>query len=42
MAKVELQHGKDEEARKKAQKIIDEQSREVQEMTKWVEEHGKQ
>jgi uncharacterized protein (DUF305 family) len=42
MAKVELQHGKDEEARKMAQKIIDEQSREVQEMTKWVEEHGKQ
>ena len=42
MAKVELQHGKDEAARKMAQKTIDEQSAEVEEMTKWVEEHAKQ
>lgn len=42
MAKVELQHGKDEAARKMAQKTIDEQSTEVEEMTNWVEEHAKQ
>ena len=40
MARVELQHGKDEEAKKMAQKTIDEQSEEVAEMTKWVEEHA--
>ena len=37
MARVELQHGKDDEARKMAQKTIDQQSAEVEEMTKWVE-----
>lgn len=42
MAKVELEHGKDEAARKMAQKTIDEQSAEVEEMTKWVEAHAKQ
>lgn len=42
MARVELQHGKDDEARKMAQKTIDQQSAEVEEMTKWVEEHAKQ
>lgn len=41
MARVELQHGKDEEAKKMAQKTIDEQSKEVEEMTRWVEEHAK-
>jgi uncharacterized protein (DUF305 family) len=39
MAKVELQHGKDGEAKKMAQKTIDEQSADIEEMTKWVEEH---
>jgi uncharacterized protein (DUF305 family) len=42
MAKVELQHGKDDDAKKMAQKTIDEQSAEVEEMTKWVAEHAKQ
>lgn len=39
MAKVQLEYGKDEQAKKMAQKIIDEQSKEVDQMTKWVEEH---
>jgi uncharacterized protein (DUF305 family) len=41
MAKTELQYGKDDAAKKMAQKTIDEQSKEVEEMTKWVEEHAK-
>jgi uncharacterized protein (DUF305 family) len=41
MARIELQHGKDDEAKKMAQKTIDEQSKEVNEMTKWVEDHAK-
>lgn len=41
MAKVELQFGKDEKAKKMAQKTIDEQSKEVMEMTQWVEKHAK-
>lgn len=41
MAKVQLAHGKDDEARKMAQKTIDAQSKEVEEMTKWVEDHAK-
>jgi uncharacterized protein (DUF305 family) len=41
MAKVQLQYGKDKQAKKMAQKTIDEQSKEVDQMTKWVEEHGK-
>jgi uncharacterized protein (DUF305 family) len=41
MARIELQYGKDDEAKKMAQKTIDEQSKEVAEMTKWVEEHAK-
>ena len=41
MARVELQYGKDDQAKKMAQKTIDEQSKEVDEMTKWVEEHAK-
>ena len=41
MAKIQLQYGKDDEAKKMAQKTIDEQSKEVDEMTKWVEDHAK-
>lgn len=41
MARVQLEHGKDEEARKMAQKMIDEQSKEVEVMTKWVGTHAK-
>lgn len=42
MAKVQLQYGKDEQAREMAQKTIEEQSKEVDNMTKWVEAHTKQ
>lgn len=41
MAEVQLKYGTDEEAKKIAQKTIDEQSKEVDQMTKWVEEHAK-
>lgn len=41
MAKVQLQFGKDAEAKKMAQKMIDQQSKEVEEMTQWVEAHTK-
>lgn len=40
MAKVQLKHGKDEDAKKMAQRTIDQQSKEVEEMTKWVEAHA--
>lgn len=40
MARIELEHGKDEAAKRMAQKTIEEQSKEVDEMTKWVEEHA--
>ncbi len=40
MARVELEHGKDEEMKKMAQKMIDDQTREVGEMTKWIEAHA--
>jgi len=39
MAKIVIQHGDDEESKKLAQKIIDDQQREIQEMTDWVAEH---
>lgn len=42
MAKVQLQYGKDDEAKETAQKTIDAQSAEVDQMTKWVEEHARQ
>lgn len=41
MAKVQLQYGKDEQARQMAQKTIEEQSKEVDDMTKWVKAHTK-
>jgi uncharacterized protein (DUF305 family) len=41
MARIQLQYGKDEEARKMAQDTIDNQSREVDEMTKWIEDHAR-
>jgi len=40
MAKVQLQHGKDEQSKEMAQKTIDQQGKEVEEMTKWLEEHA--
>ncbi|WAJ31249.1 CopM family metallochaperone [Antarcticirhabdus aurantiaca] len=40
MAEVELKMGKDEESKKMAQKIIDDQKKEIEEMTAWVSEHA--
>ena len=43
MAEVELKYGDDEESKAMAQKIIDAQGPEIEEMTAWVEENaGKQ
>ena len=39
MAEVELKYGDDETSKEMAQKIIDTQGREIDEMTAWVEEH---
>jgi uncharacterized protein (DUF305 family) len=41
MAKVELTRGKDQESKKMAQKTIDQQGKEVEEMTQWLEKHAK-
>lgn len=40
MAEVELRHGKSEEARAMAQKIIEAQKKEVAEIDKMLEKHG--
>jgi hypothetical protein len=40
MAKVELTQGKDEESKKMAQKTIDQQGMEVEQMTKWLEKYA--
>jgi uncharacterized protein (DUF305 family) len=41
MAKIVLQHGKDEQARKWANDVIREQEREIGEMQTWLRKHGK-
>lgn len=41
MSKTELKHGDDDEAKVMAQKIIDAQVKEIEDMTKWVEAHAK-
>jgi uncharacterized protein (DUF305 family) len=41
MANVELDQGKDKEVKKMARKMIEEQTKEVKKMTKWVDEHAK-
>lgn len=41
MAQVELKHGDNAEAKAKAQKIIDDQSKEIKELTAWVEKEVK-
>lgn len=41
MAKAELQYGKDEWTKAMAQKVIDAQTQEIADMTKWLEEHAK-
>ncbi|UOK73801.1 CopM family metallochaperone [Ancylobacter polymorphus] len=40
MARVELKYGKDQDARKKAQMIIDAQTKEIEEFTKWLSVHA--
>ena len=40
MAQVELKYGKDPELRKRAEKIIAEQQREISDMEAWLKEHG--
>lgn len=39
MANVELQYGKDPELRAKAQKIIDDQSAEIDTLQRWLKDH---
>ncbi|EGL65131.1 hypothetical protein AGRO_2075 [Agrobacterium sp. ATCC 31749] len=41
MAQVELKHGDNAEAKANAQKIIDAQTKEIEEMTAWVEKEVK-
>jgi uncharacterized protein (DUF305 family) len=41
MAKVQLQHGKDPELRKMAQKIISDQEKEIAEMQAWLKKNKK-
>lgn len=41
MSEVELKYGDDEQAKSMAQKIIDAQKKEIEEMTTWVKEHAK-
>jgi uncharacterized protein (DUF305 family) len=41
MSKVELKYGKDEDAKKKAQMIIDAQTKEIEEFTQWLSAHAK-
>lgn len=41
MSKTELKHGDDEQAKTMAQKIIDAQVKEIEDMSKWVETHAK-
>ncbi|MDX0494091.1 DUF305 domain-containing protein [Sinorhizobium medicae] len=41
MSEVELKYGDDEQAKAMAQKIIDAQKKEIEEMSAWVKEHAK-
>ncbi len=41
MAEVELKHGDNDEAKKMAQKIIDDQTREIGEFKQWLEANAK-
>ncbi|WP_207459023.1 DUF305 domain-containing protein [Azospirillum sp. SYSU D00513] len=42
MAKVQLRYGKDPEMRKLAEKIIEDQNREIQQFDRWLERHPPQ
>jgi uncharacterized protein (DUF305 family) len=39
MARVELEHGKDPELKSLAQKVIEDQSREIKQLDEWLEQH---
>ncbi|MDW9627450.1 DUF305 domain-containing protein (plasmid) [Sinorhizobium meliloti] len=41
MSEVELKYGDDQQAKSMAEKIIDAQKKEIEEMTTWVTEHAK-
>ena len=41
MAKVALKHAKDPETKRMAQKIIDDQEKEIAEMQEWLKKNGK-
>jgi len=41
MSEVELKYGDDQQAKAMAEKIIDAQKKEIEEMTNWVNEHAK-
>lgn len=41
MSEVELKYGADQQAKAMAEKIIDAQKKEIEEMTTWVNEHAK-
>lgn len=41
MAKVALKHAKDPETKKMAQKIVDDQEKEIAEMQEWLKKNGK-
>lgn len=42
MAKVEIQYGKDPEMTKLAKKVIEDQSKEIKQLDKWLERHPPQ
>ena len=42
MARVQLQHGKDPELKKMAQKVIDDQTKEIKELQDWLGRHPPQ
>jgi uncharacterized protein (DUF305 family) len=39
MARMELEHGKDQDLKRMAQKVIEDQSREIKELDEWLDQH---
>lgn len=39
MARIELEHGKDPDLKAMAQKVIDEQTKEIQQLQDWMKQH---